>query len=303
MLDFAPPDGYSPGGMMSDKAPQKSTVRIVFYLLLVAGICLLGYAWFAARKDATDSSSQRANIYDADVPLSMVPESLHPGALLLSPYQLVDVPVIDGFTAPMGDERGMGTYVAQPFGVMNSERGGVHAGQDWNGIGGEDSDFGDAVYAAGRGLVVYAGKPSDGWGNVVVLVHRTPDGRVLQSLYAHLSKVNVRVGEVVGRGRMIGEAGSADGRYLAHLHFEFAESLAVEAGQPGYSKGSMNRLDPDAVLKQYALPDKASLADPLGDVQAFGDVEVGKQAGSPESEGDGVLRINPAIWLDAASGE
>ncbi len=286
--------------MTSDKAPQKSTVRIVFYLLLVAGVCLLGYAWFAARKDAADSSFQRTNIYDADVPLSMMPEFLQPGALLLSPYQLVEVPVIDGFAAPMGDERGMGTYVAQAFGVMNEARGGVHAGQDWNGIGGEDSDFGDAVYAAGRGLVVYAGKPSDGWGNVVVLAHRTPDGRVLQSLYAHLSKVEVSVGEVVARGWKIGEVGSADGRYLAHLHFEFAESLAVEAGQPGYSKGSMNRLDPDAVLQQYALPAKAPLTDPWAAVKRVGAVEAFKQAGPPEMGDDGVLLVNPADWLDAA---
>ena len=38
------------------------------------------------------------------------------------------------------------------------------------------------VRAAGRGLLIYAGEPSPDWGNVVVLLHRLPDGRFVQSL-------------------------------------------------------------------------------------------------------------------------
>ena len=53
---------------------------------------------------------------------------------------------------------------------MNAARGGRHTGQDLHGIGGENTDEGLPVRAAGRGLLIYAGEPSPDWGNVVVLL-------------------------------------------------------------------------------------------------------------------------------------
>ena len=136
---------------------------------------------------------------------------------------------------------------------MNAARKGRHAGQDLNGIGGENTDEGLPVRAAGRGLLIYAGEPSSDWGNVVVLLHRLPDGRFVQSLYAHLKTVSdIPLGTLVGRGEQIGSVGTAHGNYLAHLHFEMIESIAHEAGIPGYGKTTFNRINPDEVLKQYA---------------------------------------------------
>lgn len=90
------------------------------------------------------------------------------------------------------------------------------------------------VRAAGRGLLIYAGEPSSDWGNVVVLLHRLPDGRFVQSLYAHLKTVSdIPLGTLVGRGEQIGSVGTAHGNYLAHLHFEMIESIAHEAGNAG----------------------------------------------------------------------
>jgi murein DD-endopeptidase MepM/ murein hydrolase activator NlpD len=75
---------------------------------------------------------------------------------------------------------------------------------------------GAPVTAAGFGTVVFAGFHPTGWGNLVVVSHRFG----LQTLYAHLSTIGVRVGQFVpagGRIGRVGATGSADG---PHLHFE-----------------------------------------------------------------------------------
>lgn len=76
--------------------------------------------------------------------------------------------------------------------------------------------FGTPVAAAGFGTVVFAGFHPTGWGNLVIVSHRFG----LQTLYAHLSAIDVRVGQFVpagGRVGRVGATGSADG---PHLHFE-----------------------------------------------------------------------------------
>lgn len=54
----------------------------------------------------------------------------------------------------------------------------------------------DPVYAAARGIVIYAGWAGGGWksyGQIVVIDH----GNGFQSNYAHLNEVNVRAGQSV----------------------------------------------------------------------------------------------------------
>lgn len=197
-----------------------------------------------------------AGIYAADTTPEEIPEQLLPGLILLSVKDLADTPEVDGFQWPCGAPDGAMTYDAQPLGSENPKRGGYHTGADLNGIGGENSDEGMPVCAAARGLVVYCGKPSADWGNVVVLAHRIPGtDRIVQTLYAHLKDVDVTRGRVVERGRKIGTIGTADGLYLAHLHFEVVESRCTEAGMPGYHPaGTMNRLDPATFISQYPAP-------------------------------------------------
>lgn len=195
-------------------------------------------------------------IYAADTPLASLPKDLLPGLVLLTPEQMVRVPFIDGFQSPLGLANGAFSYNAQGFGEPNEERGGNHTGQDLNGIGGEDSDLGDTVYAAARGMVIFSGDGGPGWGNVIIVAHRIPgDARIIQTLYAHLDTCGVKVGRLVGRGEPLGTVGTANGEYKAHLHFEAVASCAVEAGQRGYVKGGvMNRLDPDELMAHYPAP-------------------------------------------------
>jgi hypothetical protein len=76
--------------------------------------------------------------------------------------------------------------------------------------------LGDAIYAADNGVIVYAGWNDWGYGNVVVIDH---DGG-WQTLYAHMSVLNVGCGQSVNKGDVIGYFGSTGRSSGPHLHFE-----------------------------------------------------------------------------------
>lgn len=75
---------------------------------------------------------------------------------------------------------------------------------------------GASVVAADDGTVIQAGWSSYGYGNMVMIRHY--DGA--QTLYAHLSRIDVSPGEVVSRGQQIGLVGSTGRSTGPHLHFE-----------------------------------------------------------------------------------
>ncbi|MFZ2095084.1 MAG: peptidoglycan DD-metalloendopeptidase family protein [Anaerolineales bacterium] len=76
--------------------------------------------------------------------------------------------------------------------------------------------LGDAIYAADNGVVVYAGWNDWGYGNVIVIDH----GNGWQTLYAHLSALNVGCGYSMYQGDVIGYFGSTGNSSGPHLHFE-----------------------------------------------------------------------------------
>lgn len=76
------------------------------------------------------------------------------------------------------------------------------------------ADLGTDVYASNSGVVAFAGWKS-GYGNTIMIAH----GNVT-TLYAHLSRIDVSVGQVVKRGQKIGEVGSTGDSTGPHLHFE-----------------------------------------------------------------------------------
>lgn len=73
-----------------------------------------------------------------------------------------------------------------------------------------------AVLAADSGKVIYAGWDSSGYGNKVMIDH----GNGYITLYAHLSKIYVVVGQTVTRGNQTGQMGSTGRSTGPHLHFE-----------------------------------------------------------------------------------
>lgn len=168
----------------------------------------------------------------------------------LSPLEIVTLPEAVRFDFPLGSQNAALTYNAQPFRITR------HLGDDLNGIGGENSDLGDPVFAAGAGKVVYSGVPGPGWGNMLILAHRVPepDARgghaIYQTVYAHLEEILVRPDQVVQRGDQIGTVGTANGQYLAHLHFEVRMGPYVNPSV-GYADAPLNRLSPEKFINEH----------------------------------------------------
>lgn len=77
---------------------------------------------------------------------------------------------------------------------------------------------GVAVAASAGGVVIRAASSgyNGGYGEVVIISH--PNGT--QSIYAHLSQVNVNVGDRVTQGQVIGATGNTGKSTGPHLHFE-----------------------------------------------------------------------------------
>jgi murein DD-endopeptidase MepM/ murein hydrolase activator NlpD len=93
-----------------------------------------------------------------------------------------------------------------PFGGGSYE---FHSGQDIN------AERGAAVVSAAAGTVVFAGWHG-GYGQLITIDH----GGGLTTRYAHLLKMEVSVGQQVGRGQLIGQVGSTGRSTGPHLHYE-----------------------------------------------------------------------------------
>lgn len=215
-------------------------VRPSNLLILLVIAALAGAGAFLVKQQAAE--------LDADVPLSM-PASGEPDQRFhfLPAWQSAQIPRALRFDPPLGTEHAGLIYNAQKFWEMNERRGGHHTGDDLNGIGGMNTDLGDPVFCVADGWVLYAGEPSPGWGNLVVIAHKAPDGRPLHSMYAHLHRIDVSPGTLVPRGGKVGIVGTANGYYPAHLHFEMRASDGVDIGA-GYAMVPLNRLDPTATV-------------------------------------------------------
>ncbi|MGW1192728.1 peptidoglycan DD-metalloendopeptidase family protein [Streptomyces sp. NPDC002559] len=92
---------------------------------------------------------------------------------------------------------------------------------DWNhyDAGGSPNDFGRRVLASAGGEVVASYySTGTGYGNTVVIAH----GNGWQTRYSHLRTRDVRRGDHVGRGRVIGQVGASSALYdlSPHLHYE-----------------------------------------------------------------------------------
>jgi murein DD-endopeptidase MepM/ murein hydrolase activator NlpD len=81
--------------------------------------------------------------------------------------------------------------------------------------------MGSPVYATDAGVIVYAGWNDYGYGNMIIIDH----GHDWQSLYAHLSTINVVCSQSVGQGDIIGAFGSTGNSTGPHLHFELMNTI------------------------------------------------------------------------------
>jgi hypothetical protein len=164
-----------------------------------------------------------------------------------SPLDLVSIPTATRFDYPLGSENDAMSYNAQRF-TENK-----HLGDDLNGIGGENSDLGDPIYAVADGRVLLARDGGPGWGNVIIVLHaylESGERKYVQSYYGHVEKILVHPGDDVRRGQVIATVGTGNGRYFAHLHFEMREFITPFVG-PGYRQDTRGWLDPSGFIKQH----------------------------------------------------
>ncbi|MEU6325678.1 M23 family metallopeptidase [Streptomyces sp. NPDC047049] len=124
--------------------------------------------------------------------------------------------------------------LGEPFGIAGSHWSHKHSGQDFV------VPTGTAVKAVHKGTVIKAGPWGGGdgpaYGNAIVIQH--DNGTYTQ--YAHLSQIQVRVGQQVGAGQQIGLSGSTGNSTGPHLHFE------VRTG-PNYGTG----IEPTGFLRAH----------------------------------------------------
>lgn len=102
--------------------------------------------------------------------------------------------------------------MTSPFGVRMDpflDRPSMHPGVDLRG------EVGEPVHATANGRVTVAGRDG-GYGNMVELNH----GNGLTTRYGHLSEVDVKVGQEVRVGQVIGKVGSTGRSTGPHLHYE-----------------------------------------------------------------------------------
>ena len=105
------------------------------------------------------------------------------------------------------------TRVASGFGyridpVYKTKK--MHAGMDFT------APKGTEIYTTGNGTVVGIKKSNRGYGNHVTIDH----GYGYKTLYAHMNKIIVRLGQKVKRGEVIGYVGNTGKSLGPHLHYE-----------------------------------------------------------------------------------
>ncbi len=86
----------------------------------------------------------------------------------------------------------------------------MHSGVDFT------SDIGTKVHATGSGVIEKIERKKKGYGMNVTIDH----GHGYKTLYAHLHKFRVKVGDKVKRGEVIGEVGNTGTSTGPHLHYE-----------------------------------------------------------------------------------
>jgi hypothetical protein len=118
---------------------------------------------------------------------------------------------------------------------------------------------GTPVSAAAPGTVIFAGTQS-GFGNTVVV----DDGSGVQTLYGHLSQINVNVGQAVGAGDNLALSGATGTVSGPNLHFQVSVN-----GVPVDPTQYLNNVVPavDASTATFDNPDVS----PGLDVTALGD--------------------------------
>jgi murein DD-endopeptidase MepM/ murein hydrolase activator NlpD len=173
------------------------------------------------------------------------------------------VPIATTFSHPLAEGR-----LTQEYGVHPTWRKGnsvchhvphrltYHAGEDWA------ADLSTPVRSVANGIVYrYQAWYNTYPGRVVVIEHNLGNGEMVYSMYGHLGTVNVREGDLVYKGQIIGT--QYDQGYDTHLHWEMryfgdGSNICGFYAGPGYTypwhPDYFGYTDPSDFIANYTAP-------------------------------------------------
>lgn len=166
----------------------------------------------------------------------------------------------DGFDFPVGKPDARGYYKARGFRTKG------HLGEDWDGLGGGNTDLRDPVFSIGDGVVVFARDVHLGWGNVIIVRHAFREAGAIKNidaLYGHLNNILVRPGQTVLRGQQIATIGTAHGVYDAHLHLEIRKNIEIGMSRAAFRRDFSNYYDPSKFVLSHRHLQTAKRAYPI----------------------------------------
>jgi len=182
---------------------------------------------------------------------------------------LFDTLLCEGFDFPVGNKAGNGVYTDIKTGIKHTGwykavkfcekyEYGIHPAEDWNGIGGGNTDLGQKVFSIGKGIVINAENAGGNWGKTVVVEHLYyENGKVkkLRSFYMHLDSMFVKKGDFVSKRLQIGTLGNNFGMFLAHLHLELRKESLFDKRITFWPTGK-GKQDIKWIKKNYEHPTK-----------------------------------------------
>ena len=154
--------------------------------------------------------------------------------------------LVDGFDYPVGDPNNHSPWLnTNPFGAswyssVSDKWYGGHLGDDFGGSMLETTP----IKAAANGQVVFIKDTytTTDWGLSIIIKHNFPNGDVVYTQYAHLSRIDVELNTSVFKGQQIGLAGSTGFSTGTHLHFEVKN-------QPVLGKGYLHNKEDNFIGK------------------------------------------------------
>jgi murein DD-endopeptidase MepM/ murein hydrolase activator NlpD len=215
-------------------------MKLILFVLSICSLCLVSCAGVQSRyHEVSAGESLGAIAKSYGVPAAQLQKynsdalalGLHPGVKLYIPFErspewqaeFSEEPSRNVAQSQQEEEKPVAelnrVHFSWPlFGYVSSGFGRRHH-KDHEGID-IPARRGTPVHASRSGHVIYAGNRIRGYGNMVIVRHADS----FSSVYAHLSKIDVKKGQFVSRGQAVGRVGQTGHAHGYHLHFEIRDN-------------------------------------------------------------------------------